>query len=233
MLFVVLGILNLDKALTSLLAGAGVVGLAVGLALQDPIINTFSGIIMSVKELYNVGDLVETNDYFGVIEKINLRSTILRTPTGQRVVIPNKDIVQNPLTNYSYSGERRIDVSCGVSYGDDLEKAKDIAVTAIQEGVDHNTNRDVELYFKEFGDSSINFIIRFWIKATSQAKYLTAQSAAIIAIKNAFDKNNIAIPFPIRTIDFGIKGGESLTDALPFEKIGHDSKEHANMNGSS
>ncbi len=214
MLFIVLGILGLDTALTSLLAGAGVVGLAVGLAVQDPLMNVFSGILMSTKSLYNVGDLVETNGYFGIIEAVNLRSTILRKLTGEMVLLPNTSVIQSPLINYSASGLRRIDLSCGISYGDDLEKVKAVTLNAITSHVDYDNNRPVEFFYESFGDSSINFIVRYWLSETSQKSWLEARSQGIMALKAAFDQNDIMIPFPIRTLDFGIKGGEKLDSML-------------------
>jgi small conductance mechanosensitive channel len=214
-IMIVLSILQLDTALQSLLAGAGVVGLAIGLALQDPIVNLFSGVMMSTKKSFHLGDLVETNGYFGKIKNINLRSTIIETLQGQEVIIPNKTSYQNPFTNYSTMNQRRVDVSCGVSYGDDLEKVRDLCIRTIKETIDIKEQTEVELFFNEFGDSSINFVLRFWLSDPSQRNYLNAQSESIIAIKKAFDNNDIVIPFPIRTLDFGIKGGESLSEALP------------------
>jgi small conductance mechanosensitive channel len=214
-IFIVLSILKLDTALQSLLAGAGVAGLAIGLALQDPIINLFSGVMMSTKRSFNLGDVVETNDYFGCISNINLRSTILRTNDGQDVVIPNKNVYQNPLKNYTSSNERRVVVNCGVSYGDDLEKAKSIAIEAIKNAVETKEDHSIELFFTAFGDSSINFVIHFWIADYHQKAYLAAKSQAIIAIKKAFDEHEITIPFPIRTLDFGVPGGVELAAALP------------------
>jgi small conductance mechanosensitive channel len=213
-LFIVLSILGLDTALTTLLGTAGVAGLAVGLALQDPIVNLFSGVMMTSRTFFKIGDLVETNGFTGIIDKISLRSTVLKTLQGQEVVIPNKDVYQNPLKNYSVSGERRVDLGCGVSYGDDLELVRDIALKAVQDAVEHHEDKPVELFYTEFGSSSINFIIRFWLKHTNQKAYLHAQSEAIIALKQAFDANDITIPFPIRTLDFGIKGGETLKEML-------------------
>lgn len=197
-----------------MLAGAGVAGLAIGLALQDPIMNVFSGIMMSTKKAFEIGDLVETNDYFGTIRKMSLRSTIIRTPQGEEVLMPNKLVYQNPLKNYSTSQERRVDISCGVSYGDDLQKVRKVAIAAIQKEVKHNENKQVELFFNEFGDSSINFQLRFWLQRPSLKDYMAAQSEAIIALKTAFDENDIMIPFPIRTLDFGIRGGEQLSSML-------------------
>lgn len=214
-IMIVLSILQLDTALQSLLAGAGVAGLAIGLALQDPIVNLFSGVMMSTKKSFHLGDLVESNGYFGKIKNINLRSTIIETLQGQEVIIPNKTSYQNPFTNYSTSGQRRVDIDCGVSYGDDLKQARELAIKAIEENITIKKNTEVELFFKEFGDSSINFTLRFWLNECGQKTYLQAQSDAIIAIKQVFDNNDIVIPFPIRTLDFGVKGGEPLADALP------------------
>ncbi len=219
-LFVILSILNLDDAFTALLGTAGVLGLAVGLALQDPLVNLFSGILMSVREKYSIGDLVETNGYFGKIQKINLRSTILMTPTGQEVIIPNRDVLQTPLVNYTRSGERRVDLDCGVSYGDDLEEVRDIAMQAITDSdIELMEGKPVEVFFKEFGDSSINFVLRFWYNTTLQRDYFAAKNQAVIALKNAFDRNGITIPFPIRTMDFGIVGGVRLDDLYPSQEL--------------
>jgi len=219
-LFIILNILNLSDAVTALLGTAGVAGLAVGLALQDPIINLFSGVLMSVRDYYKVGDLVETNDFFGKIQKINLRSTVILLLDGQEVVIPNKDVLQNPIKNYSHNKRRRIEIACGVAYGDDLEAVKEIAKQAIEEsGLDIKETFPIEVYFTEFGDSSINFKLRFWKNITKQADYLAAKDQAIIALKKAFDKNNITIPFPIRTLDFGVVGGLRVDEIYPPNQL--------------
>jgi len=219
-LFVVLSILNLGEAVTALLGTAGVVGLAVGLALQDPLINLFSGILMSVRDYYKIGDLVETNGYFGEIKKITLRSTIISQPDGQLVIIPNKDIIQNPLKNFSHFAKRRIEINCGVSYGDNLETVKKIAVEALQDsGIKLSNEYPIEIFFYEFGDSSINFKIRFWKDIIAPRDYNIARDKAIIAIKNAFEQNDITIPFPIRTLDFGVVGGLGIHQIYPPEKL--------------
>ena len=231
-LFVVLNILNLSEAVTALLGTAGVIGLAVGLALQDPLINLFSGVLMSVKEKYNIGDLVETNGYLGTIQRITLRSTILRTPTGQEVVIPNKDVIQNPLVNYTRSNERRVDLECGVSYGDDLEKVKRVTYEAIKNAdITLKEDKPIEVFFKEFGGSSINFVLRFWYESTRQRDYFEARDLAIIAIKKAFDNNEITIPFPITTLDFGIEGGVRLDELYPLKSINSNGNGQQNLHG--
>ncbi|MGB3546682.1 MAG: mechanosensitive ion channel family protein [Saprospiraceae bacterium] len=215
-LLLVLSIMGMSGTLQSILAGAGVVGLAVGLAFQDPILNLFSGIIISTQSFFNLGDLVEISDKKGIVSKITLRTTQLRSLQGQEIVIPNKDVAQGILVNYSVLKMRRVDVSCGVSYGDDLRKVKKVTIQAVKDAVPYDESKDVQLFFNEFGDSSINYTLRFWMdeRKTDQASYLDAQSKAIIAIAEAYDANDIMIPFPIRTLDFGIKGGEKLNEML-------------------
>lgn len=192
-IFLALTILDLDKMLTSLLAGAGVLGLAIGLALQDPLVNLFSGVMMSTKSNYQIGDWVESNGYTGRITEISLRSTIIRTPQGENVLLPNKDIYHNPMKNYTTSGERRVEVACGVSYGDDLKMVRQTAIDAIKKQLTYNDKRDVELFFTDFGDSSINFILRFWLENPTWLSYVAARSEAIIALKQAFDDKDIMI----------------------------------------
>jgi small-conductance mechanosensitive channel len=213
-IFIALSVLQLDGAVTSLLAGAGIIGLALGFAFQDIASNFISGVILSIRHPFGIGDIISTNDYYGTVTNLNLRNTVIRTVTGQVVYIPNKKVFENPLENFTATGERRIDLSCGISYGDDLEKARTIATEAV-DNVDHVlSDRGIEFYFDEFGSSSINFKIRFWVGFRTNPDYWDARSEAIIAISKAFDQNDIMIPFPIRTLDFGIRGGEKLNSML-------------------
>ncbi len=219
MTFLILSVLDLDQALASLLAGAGVVGLAVGLALQDPLINLFSGVLMSVKSYYSVGDVVETNGFFGKIQKISLRNTIIKTVNGQDVIIPNKDVIQSPIMNYSKTPKRRIEVECGVSYGDDLVEVKDRIMEAFKSDMNFMENQPIDFIYYEFGGSSISFKLRFWQRITEQFDYMSAKHKAIILIKNTMDENGFTIPYPIRTLDFGIVGGMRMDEVLPMEKV--------------
>jgi len=212
--FIALSILQLDGAVTSLLAGAGIIGLALGFAFQDIASNFISGVILSIRHPFGIGDIISTNDFYGTVVKLNLRNTILRTVTGQIVYIPNKAVFEKPLENFTSTGERRIDLSCGISYGDDLEKAREVATEAVNNLEHVQSNRGIEFYFDEFGSSSINFKIRFWVAFAKNPDFWDARSEAIIAISKAFNANDIMIPFPIRTLDFGIKGGEKLNTML-------------------
>lgn len=209
----ILSVLQLDGAVNKIVAGAGVVGLAVGLAFQDPILNFFSGVILTVQSLFKVGDLIEVDGYLGKVKEITLRHTSIETLQGQDVMIPNKIIAQSPLKNYDLLRKRRVDIACGVSYGDDLAKVKEITIKAIKDKVTHDKQKGIQLFFNEFGGSSVNYTLRFWLdqNKTGQADFLAAQSDSIMAIMTAYNENDIMIPFPIRTLDFGIKGGEKLS----------------------
>jgi len=200
--FVALGLLNLNKLLTSILAGAGVIGLAVGLALQGPLNNSFSGVILSFLPELQIGDWVETNGYAGTVVEINLRSIKVRQSDNNFVVIPNSKIVNDAFKNYSRTERSRIFVNCGVHYSSDLEMVKKLTTDTIAELFPQNGEEEVEFLYNEFADSSINFTVRFWTDARKNFDILAAQSRAVIAIKKAFDNNDINIPFPIRTIDF-------------------------------
>ncbi|WP_246043167.1 mechanosensitive ion channel family protein [Fodinibius saliphilus] len=212
--FIALGVLQLQGTVTSLLAGAGIVGLAIGFAFQDIAANFISGVLLSFRHPFGKGDIIESNDYYGTVQKINLRNTLIKTPQGQLVYVPNKVVYENPFINYTASYERRIDLSCGVSYGDDLEKAKKLAIEAVESLDNYDNSREVELYYEEFGGSSINFSIRFWVDFRQNSDFLSARSDAIMAITKKFDEHDIMIPFPIRTLDFGIRGGEKLNTVL-------------------
>lgn len=216
--FVALGILELQKTVASLLAGAGIITLALGFAFQDIAANLMAGIYLSVQRPFRPGHIIETKDFFGVVKRVHLRWTELRTQQGQVVLIPNKQVFENPIMNYSSTGERRVDLRLGVSYGDGLEKARKTAVAAVEKVSTRLPDKEVEFFYEEFGESSINFVVRFWIAFQRQPDFLAAQSEAIERIKSAFEENGITIPFPIRTLDFGAKGGETLSEVL--EEVG-------------
>lgn len=211
-LFAALSAVQLDKTVTSLLAGAGIIGLALGFAFQDTAANFLAGIIIALKRPVRLDDIVESNDEIGVVKELNLRSTIIRNFQGQDIFIPNKSVLYNKIINYSRSEMRRLDLKVGISYGDDLEKVKKVTLEAISDLNNLDTTKDQYLWFEEFGGSSINFTLALWMNDVNQAKFRTFRSDAIIAIKKAYDANDIMIPFPIRTLDFGIKGGEKLNE---------------------
>ena len=212
--FTVLTILNLSGAVTSILAGAGLLGLALAFAFQDMAANLISGIFISFRKPFRLKHVVMLGSYMGKVEEINLRDTVIRTFQGQLVIIPNKDVFQNPIENFTLLGKRRLDLTIGVSYGDDLDRVKTVTMEAVRD-IPHLSDEDeTSMYYKEFGESSVNFVLRLWVKSPEQKAFLEVNHEAIIRIKKAYDANDILLPFPIRTLDFGIKGGVSMREQL-------------------
>ncbi|WP_034258914.1 mechanosensitive ion channel family protein [Aequorivita capsosiphonis] len=220
--FIALMVLQLDKVLTSVLAGAGVVGLAIGLALQGTLSNTVSGLMLSFQPKVRIGDFIEANNKSGYVEEIDLRTVTVRQTDNDYVIIPNKIFVENPFTNYSWTKRTRVSVSCGVGYEDDLQKVEDLVIQILSENFEQKENEGVEFFFTEFGDSSINFVTRFWIECQKPKPKLEAQHQAIKLIKKNFDEAGINIPFPIRTMDFG----KNKLQMSPQEKL---SKKDVNL----
>ncbi|MEJ1223602.1 mechanosensitive ion channel family protein [Sediminicola sp. 1XM1-17] len=210
--FVALGVLELNKVLTSILAGAGVIGLAVGLALQGTLNNTFGGLILSFMPKLKIDDFIESDGYSGFVSEINLRNIVLRQPDNNYVIIPNSNFIDGSFTNYSISERSRISVACGVGYESSLQDVEDLVVKLIGDHFEQKGDESVEFFFTEFGDSSINFIVRFWIDMANNKHRLAATHKAMKIIKEHFDKQNINIPFPIRTLDFGKNNLQVLVD---------------------
>jgi small conductance mechanosensitive channel len=212
--FIALGILGLDKTVTSLLAGVGIVGLALGFAFQQIASDYIAGFVIAWRRPYRLGDMVRLQDQLGFVHQINLRTTVLRLMTGEIARMPNRDVLGNPIINFTVSGRRRVEIPVGVTYGEDLPQVREVTENALRTLALRDRNQDPEVFFTEFGDSSINLIARFWIDTTAQVDFLAARSEAIIAIKKGYDANGITIPFPIRTLDFGPVGGRTLDETL-------------------
>lgn len=202
-LYIAMTVLKFDDTLKTIVSAAGVSGIVIGLALQGTLSNTISGIVLSFRKNLNIGNWVETNGYSGEVIDINLNYFVIKEADNNMVVIPNKTILENPFKNYSLTTKMRVTIACGVGYETDLEKVEELTKKVVSDNFNQTEiEKQVEFYFTEFGDSSINFICRFWIDSKNSLEKLKAKSKAIIEIKKVFDKENINIPFPIRTLEF-------------------------------
>ena len=213
-IFIALDFVGLKGTVTSLLAGAGIVGLAIGFAFQDMTENLIAGIAMGIRKPFEIGDVVKAEGVFGTVEEINLRNTLVSTFYGQREIIPNKILFRNILTNYSVEGIRRIEVPVGISYADDIEKAAEVITDAMNEK-DYVIKKDeTAVYAASFGDSSINLLLWFWIRYPGDPGFMVVRHEAICTVKRVLEENDILIPFPIRTLDFNSKGSDNLNNML-------------------
>ncbi len=205
--------LHLNNIVASALAGIGIVGLAFGFAAKNTGADFLAGFIIHFTHPYRVGHLIQVEKFMGYVDSIDLRTTTIRTQPGQRVIIPNHKIIENELTNYYISGERRVDIKCGIVQDADLEKAEEVAIKAVKSLKIRNTERDVELFYDEIADSSINFTVRFWADP-DQIAFLTATSQAIKAIQQTFRDNGIKLASPVTILDFSAAKGGSLREQL-------------------
>ncbi len=217
--FMALSVLHLDKTVTSLLAGAGIIGLALGFAFQETAANFLSGVLMTIRKPIAIGDLIESQGIRGIVKQLNLRATIIETPQGQNVLIPNKSVFYNPIFNFTVNGRRRIDLEVGISYGEKLREVEKLVLERIGKLDGLLPTREVQLFYTKFDSSSINFVLRLWTSDVSEVNFHRLRSEAIKTIKDTFDENGITIPFPIRTLDFGIKGGTRLDTMYPSKNI--------------
>jgi small-conductance mechanosensitive channel len=219
-MFIALDFVGLTGTVTSLLAGAGIVGLAIGFAFQDMTENLIAGIAMGIRKPFQIGDVIKTDDVFGTVKTINLRNTLIETFFGQLEIVPNKILFRNILTNFTINGIRRIQIPVGISYGDDPEKARDVIVEEINKLDFVIKPEETDVFAEGFGDSSVNLLLWFWIDYPGEPGFMVARHQAVVTVKKALEKADILIPFPIRTLDFGAKGGEKLNTMINDSAIG-------------
>ncbi len=210
--FLALEILGLDSVLTKVLAGAGVVGIVAGFAFKDIASNVFAGLLLHIQRPFKTDDWVEIEGTYGTIHHIGWITTSIKTIGGQEVFVPNQLIYNTTFTNFSSFEQRRVILKSGVSYGDDLEHVKTVALDEIKKIDAVLRDKPFEFYYTSIGSSAYNFELRFWINFVSQPDYLQAMSETIMRIKKRFEQEDISIAYAVTTLDFGIKGGVSLFD---------------------
>lgn len=191
--FIALRFLHLDKAITTALAGAGIVGLALAFAFQDIAANFISGVFLAFRRPFNIGDAVKVKDFEGFIQSIELRDTTLRTYQGHIVTIPNKDVLQSTIVNFTRLGKRRADVIGSVCKSNDLRKVQDIALRALHD-VPGVIDGQTDFLFDEITDSVIHFRVQTWVASSERLPWQTFVSNVIITLNETFKANGIAVP---------------------------------------
>ena len=192
-LVIVAAIGALGVETTSFIAIFGAAGLAVGLALQGSLSNFAAGVLIVMFRPYRVGDFVEAAGISGTVEQVQILTTVLRTGDNKRVIVPNGQIMDSIITNYSANETRRIDLVIGVSYGDDIDKVRTAirSVVAADERVLGEPETTIAVL--QLADSSVNFAVRPWVKT---ADYWPVLFDLTEALKKRFDAEGISIPFP-------------------------------------
>jgi small conductance mechanosensitive channel len=178
---------------TSFLTIVGAAGLAIGLALKDSLSNFASGVMLVLFRPYRVDDYVDIGGVAGTVVSISLFTTELKTPDNQKVIVPNAGITSNVITNVTANPIRRVDLVIGIGYDDDIKKAKEVIQGVLAEEKRILPAPEPLIAVSELADSSVNFVVRPWVKT---GEYWTVYFALTENIKLALDANGISIPFP-------------------------------------
>ena len=178
---------------TSFIAIFGAAGLAVGLALQGSLSNFASGVLIVLFRPYKVGDFIEAAGIAGSVEQVQILTTILKTGDNKQIIVPNSQIMDSIITNYSANDTRRVDLVVGVSYEDDLDKVRKTIAELIAADERILTEPAATIAVSELADSSVNFVVRPWALTSD---YWAVRFDLTEAIKKRFDQDNITFPFP-------------------------------------
>ncbi|MAC46035.1 MAG: mechanosensitive ion channel protein MscS [Oceanospirillum sp.] len=195
LLVTVLGQLGVDT--TSLLAVLGAAGLAVGLALKGSLENLAAGILLVSQRPFKKGDFIDGSGVSGSVEKITMLNTRLKTPDNKVVVIPNASLINDNLTNFSANPTRRLDLTVGIGYGDDLLKAKKVLQQLVAEEERGLKEPESLVAVSALADSSVNFTVRIWVKSED---YWPTYFDMTEKVKLKLDEEGISIPFPQRDV---------------------------------
>ncbi|WP_454442691.1 small-conductance mechanosensitive channel MscS [Vibrio bathopelagicus] len=190
-LIAALGRLGVQTA--SVVAVIGAAGLAVGLALQGSLSNFAAGVLIVAFRPFKSGDYVEIGGVAGSVDSIQIFQTVLTTPDNKMVVVPNGSVIGSPITNYSRHDTRRIDLMIGVSYNADLQKTKALLTKICESDERVLKEPGVQVGVHTLADSSVNFVVRPWVKT---AEYWDVYFDLMQAIKEGLDNEGIEIPFP-------------------------------------
>ncbi len=192
-----IGLSQLGISLGPLLAGLGIAGFIIGFALQDSLSNFASGLMILTYRPFDVGDVVEVNGAFGTVRHMSLVNTTIHTFDNQSVIVPNNQIWQHAIKNLTGQKTRRVDMTFGIAYSSDIEKAERILREIVASSDKVLEEPAPLIHLHELGDSSVNFIVRPWVKTDD---YWDTYWEITRAVKVRFDSEGISIPFPQRDV---------------------------------
>jgi small conductance mechanosensitive channel len=191
----------LGVRLGPLLGALGIGGLALAFAAQTILENLFASVLLQSRRPFRVGDQIATNDLEGTVEDVNFRTVVLRSYDGERVLVPCSQVLNAPIINFTAKGTRRTTLEVGVAYDTDLAVAQEVLLRAAVSVEGVRAQPRVEAWVEQFGESSIDFALRYW-HAPDIATLWRVRSGVALAVKSAFDEAGIVIPFPQRTLGF-------------------------------
>lgn len=192
-LLIITALSQLGVKTTSFVAIIGAAGLAVGLALQGSLANFAGGALILLFKPFKIGDVIEGQGALGVVKEISIFVTKIITPDGKEVIIPNGSLSNGNITNYSSTGELRVDLTVGISYGDDIEKAKSVIMQTLLADEKVLKSPAPVVAVGELADSSVNILVRPYATVDN---YWDVYFNSLQNVKIALDNAGVEIPFP-------------------------------------
>ncbi len=213
------GIIFPGFGFAQIVATAGLASIAIGFAFKDIFENFFAGILILWNYPFETGDFIEVEgqDIMGRVEDIWIRVSLIRQVDGQLIIVPNSTLYTNPVRVLTSQPLRRVELICGVAYGEDVDKSREVITAAVESCELVNKDRPIQVFAFEFADSAINFEIRWW-SASTPVGQKQAKDQVVSAVKRALDTAGIEIPFPYRTLTF--KKSDPLFTAPREQKEG-------------
>lgn len=178
---------------TSFLAILGAAGLAIGLALKDSLGNFASGVMIILFKPFKVGDFVTAGGVTGSVSEVGIFNSVFITGDNQKIIVPNSAITSSSITNVNAFDTRRVDLVVGISYDDDIKKAKEILTNILNSNEKVLIEKGITVAVSELADSSVNFVVRAWVNTPD---YWDVKFGLTESIKTTFDKEGITIPYP-------------------------------------
>jgi small conductance mechanosensitive channel len=197
LLGLIIAIAQLGIEIAPLLAGLGIAGFVVGFALQDTLSNFASGLMILVYRPFDVGDVIEAGGVMGTVDQMNLVSTMVLTFDNQLLVVPNKQIWGGVIRNVTHQDKRRVDMTFGIGYSDDVPKAEKVLTEIVTSHEKVLKEPEPVIRLHELGESSVNFVVRPWAKTDD---YWDVYWDITREVKRRFDEEGISIPFPQRDV---------------------------------
>ena len=192
--FFALGLMHLDKTVTSLLTGIGIIGLALSFAFQHTAANILSGIIISLRSSVQLGDLIDSNGVFGNVLRVGLRSTKILNVKGQYVDIPNRLLLDNTYKEFSKTGYRRIDVIGKVNFRENLDEIRIKAEERIMKFEFIYEEKPPNFVYTEIDKEKVHFILRVWMKfSNADGEFINARSQCLIELSKLFNELDVEI----------------------------------------
>ena len=190
---------------TSFIAIFSALAFAIGLALQGNLANFASGVLILIFKPYKVGDFIQVVGFAGTVKEIQIFHTVLGALDNRNIIIPNGTVTSNPIENFTHEGKRRHDISIGIGYDDDIDKAKATLERVLKDTPGVLLDEGYDIFLNTLGDSSVNFAVRFLARNDD---FWPAYRHFMEQIKKAFDKEGIGIPYPQMDVHLFKEDGE-------------------------